>query len=261
MYEEIFTTLDLSPNEGKIYLSLLEHGESSISAIAVNARIHRRNAYDAIGRLINKGLVFEVWSPTENKYGAVSPEKLRELLADQQRQLETALPDLVKKYQGTHSEQASYIFKGYEGMKNIWREILRAKVMVYTLGGKGQWFDKRLGGSDRAFFKEIQKQKIPFKILFDHETIPRFPLVVAYYKGIGQYRILPKDYSTNCTIHIFGDYVVLYTGVTYGELDPDSTFFITQSAGIADSYRRWFDYMWDLSGKGKKSAVPTSATR
>jgi len=249
MYEEIFTNLDLSPNEGKIYFSLLEHGESSISAIAINAKIHRRNAYDAIHRLIDKGLVFEVWSPSENKYGAVSPEKLRELLGEQQRQLETAMPDLLKKYQDTHIEQASYIFKGYEGMKNIWREMLRSKTVVHTLGGKGQWFDKRLASANNMFFKEIQKQKISFRILFDHEAVSRFPQLVDYYKGIGKYRILPKDYSTNCTIHIFGDYVVLYTGVRYGELDPDSTFFITQSASIADSYRKWFDYMWDLSAK------------
>ncbi len=251
MDQTIFEMLGFSPNEGKIYLSLLEYGESSISTISVNAKIHRRNAYDAIHRLLDKGLVSEQWSAKESKYTAVDPEKLRELLAEQQTDLEAALPSMVKKYQETHAEQASYIFKGHEGMKNIWREILRVNQTVYTLGGKGQWFDKRLSTANEVFFKTIQKQKIKFKILFDHEAVSRFPKLVEYYAGIGQYRILPKDYSTNCTIHIFGDYVVLYTGVGYGELDPDSTFFITQSSGIADSYRRWFEYMWDLSLKAK----------
>lgn len=47
MYEHILEGLGLSPNEAKIYEALVERGESSISDIAVAAKIHRRNAYDA----------------------------------------------------------------------------------------------------------------------------------------------------------------------------------------------------------------------
>ena len=59
-YQDIFESLGLSPNEAKIYESLVEHGESSISYIAVAAKVHRRNAYDAIERLIDKGLTSEL---------------------------------------------------------------------------------------------------------------------------------------------------------------------------------------------------------
>lgn len=247
MYDKLFNTLDLSPNEGKIYFSLLEHGQSGISAIAIYAKIHRRNAYDAIHRLVDKGLVSEVWSPSENLYEAVDPEKLRELLAEQQSQLEDALPELNKKYHATHSEQSSYIFKGHEGMKNVWREMIQAKSTIYTLGGKGQWFDERLKSANSAFLKEARKQGLKFKILFDPQAISKFPELKEYYKGTGQHRILPKEYDTGSTIHIFEDYIVTYAGASYGKLDTDCTFFIIQSKAIADSYRKWFDYMWSLS--------------
>ena len=98
MYQEILEGLGLSPNEGKIYEALVESGESSISAVALSANIHRRNAYDAMHRLIEKGLVFQIFSPTENKYNAVDPDKLVELLGEKQRQLEKALPDLKRKF-------------------------------------------------------------------------------------------------------------------------------------------------------------------
>ena len=71
MYEEIYESLGLSPNEGKIYEALVEHGESSISEIAINAKIHRRNAYDAINHLINKGLVFQIISHKEDRKSVV----------------------------------------------------------------------------------------------------------------------------------------------------------------------------------------------
>lgn len=55
----ILEGLGLSPNEAKIYETLVLRGESSVSDIAVAAKIHRRNAYDAIERLIDKGLCFQ----------------------------------------------------------------------------------------------------------------------------------------------------------------------------------------------------------
>src|SRR3990167_10261702 len=98
MNAQIYESLGLSPNEAKIYESLVEIGESGISAIAINAKIHRRNAYDAIHRLIDKGLVFEIFSSGENKYNAVDPDKLVELLGEKQAKLQSVLPELKKKF-------------------------------------------------------------------------------------------------------------------------------------------------------------------
>ena len=58
----IYQSLGISPNEAKIYESLVESGEAGVSDISVSAKIHRRNAYDAIYRLIDKGLIFEILS-------------------------------------------------------------------------------------------------------------------------------------------------------------------------------------------------------
>ena len=73
MYQEIFENLGLSPNEAKIYETLVEHGEMGVSQVTSLAQVHRRNAYDAIRRLIDKGLCFETMSAKENIYNAVDP--------------------------------------------------------------------------------------------------------------------------------------------------------------------------------------------
>ena len=59
-------SLGLSPNEARIYEALVEHGESGVSEIALFGNIHRRNAYDAIHRLVEKGLCFPILSAGEN---------------------------------------------------------------------------------------------------------------------------------------------------------------------------------------------------
>ena len=92
MNQQILEELGLSPNEARIYESLIESGESSISDISVKAKIHRRNAYDVMQRLINKGLCFQILSRGENTYNAVDPDKLTELLAEKQENLERILP-------------------------------------------------------------------------------------------------------------------------------------------------------------------------
>jgi predicted DNA-binding transcriptional regulator len=247
MKESILEKLGLSPNESKVYLSLIKMGESGVSEISKHSGIHRRNVYDTVRRLLNKGLVFEIITAKESLYSAVDPQKLRELLAEKQNQLELALPELSAIYNQHNSDYGTFVFEGHQGMKNIWRLIIDSKAKVYTLGGKGQWFDPSLKGDLDQFFKSVKKNKVTFHILFDHQALNRFPGLKDYYKGNGKYRVLPSDYDTSCTIHIFGEYVVIYNGVGYGKLDPKCSFFIIKSLGIADSYRRWFEFMWTRS--------------
>lgn len=254
MKESILEQLGLSPNEAKVYMTLIKNGEQGVSEISKHSGIHRRNVYDAVHRLLSKGLVFEIISAKESLYGGVDPEKLRELLAEKQNQLELAMPELVSIYKQHSSDYGTFVFEGYQGMKNIWRLMLDSKSKVYTLGGKGHWFDENLKDDLDVLFQGVKKNKITFQILFDHQALNRFPALKDYYKGNGKYRILPADYDTSCTIHIFGEYVVIYNGVGYGKLDPNSSFFIIKSVGIADSYRKWFEFMWMRSKEYKTKA-------
>jgi sugar-specific transcriptional regulator TrmB len=248
----LFESLGLSPNEEKIYLSLVEKGESSISDVAVAAGIHRRNAYDAMQRLIDKGLCFQIFSTTENRYNAVDPDKLTELLAEKREQLEALIPSLKKKFAERVAPEEAFIYRGLEGQKNIWRDVLRVGETSYFIGAKAGWYDPRLEANRIAFFKEANRKKIKFIQLFDatvKEKIPSFP---KHFEGNLEYRFLPKAYSTSSAIHIFGDYVITYTGLgVIGKIDERVVFFIIHSKHLAESYRTWFWYMWKQSAGAK----------
>ena len=248
MKNEIYESLGFSPNEAKIYESLVEIGESGISSIAIAAKIHRRNAYDAIHRLVDKGLVFEIISRGENLYNAVDPDKLLELLAEKQDALRSILPELKKKFGHRHAPQEAYIYRGLEGQKNIFRDVLRVGKDSYFIGAKGGWYDPRLTSARKAFFAEANRNKIKFIQLFDHDIKSEkdFP---KYFEGKLEYRYLPKAYSTNSAIHIFGDYVVTYTGMGIKKLDENVVFFVIRSHDLAESYKKWFWYMWEMSTK------------
>jgi sugar-specific transcriptional regulator TrmB len=247
MTHDIFQTLGLSPNEAKIYETLVEHGESSVSNIAVSAGIHRRNAYDAIHRLIDKGLCFEIFSSSENKYNAVDPDKLVELLKEKEGALLEILPSLKKKFGKRVAPEEAYIYRGLEGQKNIWRDVLRVGKDSYFIGAKGGWYDPRLETSRTAFFKEANRKQIKFIQLFDHEVREKLPNFPKHFEGHLSYRFLPAEYSTDSGIHIFGDYICTYAGLTIGKVDEHAVFFVIHSTHLAESYRKWFRYMWEQS--------------
>ncbi len=249
MYEPILEILGLTPNEAKIYEALVERGELGVSDISIAAKVHRRNAYDAIERLIDKGLCFEVVRTGENKYNAVDPDKLKEILNERQEKLQSVLPVLKKKFQGRLAPEEAYIYRGYEGQKNIWREMLRVGGDCWNIGAKGQWFDSRLEDSRVAFFKEAKRKNIVFHLLFDHEVKIKMPQFPKKYPAELRYRFLPKEYSTNSIVSIFGDYVVMYTGIILKQMNDNTVFFIIRSRDLAESYRKWFNYIWQQSTK------------
>ncbi|OGN28348.1 MAG: hypothetical protein A3A33_00390 [Candidatus Yanofskybacteria bacterium RIFCSPLOWO2_01_FULL_49_25] len=247
MYQNIFETLGLSPNEGKIYEVLVGLGESSISDIATAAHIHRRNVYDAIQRLIDKGLVFQIISSKENHYNAVDPDKLLELFKEKEEQLTLAMPELKKKFVTRLAPEEAYIYRGYEGQKNVWRDILRVGKDSFFIGAKGGWFDPHLDSSRDAFFREANRKKIKFIQLFDHEVKKEIPNFPKHFPGKLEYRFLPKEYSTNSGIGIFGDYIITYSGLSIKRTAADVVIFVIHSKDLAESYRTWFWYVWEQS--------------
>lgn len=249
MNQTIFEDLGFSPNEAKIYQYLIGKGESGISDIAIGAKIYRRNAYDAIQRLVDKGMVFQIFSPSQNLYNAVDPDKLTELLSEKTKALQNALPELKKSFHQRLAPQEAYIYRGLEGQKNIWRDVLRVGEENFIVGAKGGWFEPKLEAGRQAFLKEATRKKIKFHQVFDHEIKIQAPNFPKTWPGLLKYRFLPKEYSTNSIFHVFGDYVVTYTGLELFKLSDNTIFFILHSKDLAESYRKWFWYMWEKAEK------------
>ncbi|MDP2624868.1 MAG: helix-turn-helix domain-containing protein [Candidatus Peregrinibacteria bacterium] len=243
MYTSILTQLGLSTNEAKIYQTLLEEGETTVGTIGLKSKIHRRNVYDAMNRLIEKGLVFQVFGKGENLYNPVDPSKLMELVDEKRMKLEGILPRLEKLYKKTPQHEAAYIYKGVEGFKNYLRDILSVEEDAYFIGAKGAWFDPRLQTFLDRFLVSAKKRGIKYQHLFDYEVKDHAKRVP---KSVGKpYKFLPKKYSTSSMVDIFGDHVVSFTGAGLSKISDDITIFVIVSKPLADSYKKWFQFMWD----------------
>ena len=244
MYTEIFQQLGLSKNGARIYETLLREGELSVGQISVKSGVHRRNVYDAIQRLLEQGLVFEILERKENRYQAVDPNKLRELIQEKERSLVSVLPDLQKLYEENPREQAVYIYRGIEGWKNYMRDIIRVGEDFYCIGGKGAWMEERIMNFFPQFINDAKRKKIKYFHLFDYEVKESGHDII---KHVGKnFKFLPKEYSTTASIDIFGDRVNMTSSVGLGTVDKDTVFNVIVNREVADACRAWFRFMWEF---------------
>jgi predicted DNA-binding transcriptional regulator len=244
MLESVLQSVGLSKNESEIYLALLKYGELSVSQIATRSGVNRRNSYDCIARLLEKGLVYELLTQREVRYHAVEPSKLSEMIQEKQLQLEKVLPSLELMYRGTPSEKGSVmIYHGIEGWKNYMRDIVKVGEPFYCIGGKGAWMDERVMNFFPHFLSEARRKKIQFNHLFDYEVKEAAHPIL---KSVGKhFRFLPKGYSAPASIDFFGDRVYICSTLYLGGLGEDSLFTVVKNPVIAESFRTWFRFMWD----------------
>jgi len=243
MYEEVLRDIGLSPNEARVYEALLHTGEASVQTISIKSKVHRRNVYDSLSKLMEKGLASEVFIKGEKHFKATNPRRLLELIKEKEEKINHVLSEMENKYAAVEEKEEAYFYRGVEGFKNYLQDILKTKETVYFIGAKAFWLDPRLKHFLPRFERERKKLGIKFKHIFDHEVKEQKPEIL---KLVGKpYKFLPKKYSSPTAIDIFGDYVVAFVGVKPGELDEEPIQFVMKSKTLADGYRKFFQFMWD----------------
>ena len=243
MYQEILQKIGLSLNESRVYEALLYLGEANTSKISIKSKVHRRNVYDSLNKLIEKGLASETFVKGERLFKAINPERLKEVLKEKETELDSVLPDMKNLYKAVEPDAEAYFFRGVEGFKNYLQLILDQEQPVYFIGAKAFWLDPRLKHYLVRFEKERKKKGIKFKHLFDYEVKEQKPEILDL---VGKpYKFLPKKYSSATAVDVFGDYVVTFVGVNPGELHEEPLQFVLKSKLLAEGYRKFFEFMWD----------------
>jgi len=243
MYEELLREIGLSQNEAKVYEALLQTGESSVQLISTKSKVHRRNVYDSLNKLMEKGLASEVFVKGEKNFKVVNPRRLLEIIKEKETKLNKLMPEMQAKFNAVEEKEEAYLYKGIEGFKNYLQDILKTRETVYFIGAKAFWLDPRLKHFLPRFQRERKRLGIKFMHLFDYEIKEQKKEIL---KIVGKpYKFLPKEYSSPTAVDIFGDYVVTFVGVRPGELYEEPIQFVMKSKQLADGYRKFFMFMWD----------------
>lgn len=255
MYSEILSELGLAKNEGFIYVALVKHGGMGIATIALKSGVHRRNVYDSMQRLIEKGLVYEEIGDRENVYFAVDPHKLLEMIEEKRNKVESLMPELLKQYSSSVSNQSVVIYRGVEGVKNYIRLMERVGKEIYLYGALGGSLSPKVVHTFERLLMMLKKKNVPANVLYRNSILADRPDVIGHLGPTSKNRLLPKEFNDASTCTIFGEYVCLqsgeYTEENFAE-KGEVTLFIIKSRGIAEMMKLQFKAVWDMSKEVKR---------
>jgi len=246
MYQEELQKLGLNVNEAKVYESLLSLGVTTANKIALEAKIQRRNVYDTIKKLKEKGLCSEYEEDNIKKFKAINPQRLFDILKEKEEILQTILPRMAKSYESTSKAEETIVYRGMEAIKNLYWDVVRVGEDYFTIGGRGNWLDSRWEFFLPKFDKERLKKGIKFRHLFYNELKdPKNPrhAITKILKN-SKYRFLPKGFTSSCSIIIYGNRV---GSMTWGE---EPMVVVVISDVIAEGYKKYFEFMWQHCEKG-----------
>ncbi|MEK7189747.1 MAG: helix-turn-helix domain-containing protein [Patescibacteria group bacterium] len=246
--------IGLQANEAKIYLALLELGQSTVTHISKLAGLNRTTGYDVLERLCLHGIANRSASSKKRLYIAEPPSRLRYFLENQKKQigrrleeLENFLPDLQSLFK-TELKPVIKFAEGKEAMINMYSHILDSKNTVYSilnLKGYAEIFDE-VGASQSS---ERAKRGIKEKVLAIDSETARWWYNKTYKNNkkrqrATEYRWLKLDgrYSAAGEVNIFDDKVV-------GMLSKPSenVAFEIQSQTFADFLKIIFEMAWTKS--------------
>ena len=229
----VLTEAGLTEKEAEVYLALVELGSSSATHVIQKTGLHRAVVYDLLERLIEKGLVGHVIQGRKRFFEATSPNRLMGILKEKEEKIQTILPHLLELSQFKEHLDIR-IYKGKEGIKSIFEDILIEKRPWFVFGATGK-FKELFHAYFIHFHNRRARLKIPLKIIFDERIKSEKREKELTYSKI---RYLPKHYIKPSTTFIYSDKVTIIIW------SPEPMAFLIRSKNVADSYRDFFDILW-----------------
>jgi sugar-specific transcriptional regulator TrmB len=189
MIEENLAKLGFSPSERTIYLHLVKTGNSYPKKISAETGINRTNVYEALDRLISKGVISFIIKNKLRWFEAKSSNSLISLIDEKEEEIKKTkslmLYDIKQmKLLSNNSTLEANIFTGKKGLRMIFEEILEKQKPIYLMASQLQfedlfgpyfelWHKKRiaLGITQRSIFSNKFKQKLKTRRLLKYKFV------------------------------------------------------------------------------------------
>ena len=231
MDEKFLQDAGLTIIESRVYLTILGLGAELAGVIARKSGIHRRSVYDAIDRLIEKGLVSYIVKNNRRCYEATNPNRLLEIVKEKEDRLSHLLPKLQEKYKSSKEKKQTLFFQGRDGLKAVFQDHLEAGAKEILVIAASDFREVVSEFFFKKYDAERKRQKIKQKIIYNSKKEKiKIPLCEIKY--------LQQEYDSPLSMAIYANRVamVLWARTPYAILIKDKE--------IADSYRNYFNVLW-----------------
>ena len=239
MDTQILSDLGFTNAEIKIYLTLLELGESAAGSIIEKSKLQSSVVHSTLNKLIEKGFISFIQKGQRKYYQASNPKNISEYIDEKKKQYEKLLPELLKKQERKKEKPKIRAFKGKKGIKELFYELLNTESKeLFSQGAPiestqimGKTFWKNYG-------QKLKAKQLKIKIIYNES----FREKLEDMKGLNaESRFTKKGFEPLTETFIVGDKVgiIIWTEEPLGILIQNKT--------AAESYKVFWEQNWNLA--------------
>jgi len=228
------TSLGLTEGEALLYQAVLKLRNCTVRDLSKECGFHRTNIYDILEQLREKGLVAISKEGKTTNYTAADPNNLYELLREKRETLDSIFPALNRLYSSSNDEIKVEIYKGAEGMKSAWRDMIKEKKPIYGYGIRGQLREK-IPIFAAQWLRDARKNKIQYYGIYTKRGNPP-----DYFTEI---RYVSEELSSPVATFIYGN------KININIWEPNLVAILIKSELVAYMFKKHFDLLWKLAKK------------
>jgi sugar-specific transcriptional regulator TrmB len=229
----------LTENEKKVYLALLQLGESTAAPILEKTGLQNSVFYRTIHRLIEKGFVSYVLKGKIKHFKTSNPEIFITQLRDKEEKLKQIIPKLKELQKISETKTEAEVYVGIKGILAMYYSLIED-----AKPNEEYYF---FGPTEQVFEETMSKVYIPFRKYRNEKKINIYGVVKKALKGkIKQFKRTYIKYTSSPlppNMAIFKDKIAI---ASWGEIP---TGILIQGKDIAEQYKKLF---WEMWKKAKK---------
>lgn len=231
MHEKLLH-IGLTNTEAKLYVMLLELGKAQAGILSRKTGIHRRSVYDALERLIKKGLASYIKENDKRYYLPTDPKRVQEIIDEQKNEISDIMPALQARFMEQAQKQETLFYKGVEGIKNIFEDQIRDGKDVYIIGASHQAKELLRFYLPHYTDKRIKK-KIKLHALYAGE---RHSTAVP----LAEVRYLPATFASLASTSIYGDKIAIVVWM------HEPVGILIKQPEVAKAFKNYFELLWKM---------------
>jgi predicted transcriptional regulator len=245
---EVLEELGLSQAETKIYLALLETGQSLAGPVIKKTGLHRGTTYQVLQRLKEKGVVSSIIRGKKQYFEAAPPDSLLDMLRQREELLRGIMPKLKEKMKSSREKQEVAVYSGVRGLRTVLDKVLD------ELTPNGEYYDFGVSGLFRTVMgpywyiwqSRKKKSNIGAYVVFDEKVKENRQLLAEY---VGNARFFPREFASVTDTMIYKDTVVL---LVWTASPPIAI--VIRNRKNAESFRNQFRLIWKNAEKDVKES-------
>lgn len=237
MLEENLSKLGFSPSEIKVYLHLLKTGSSYANKISSETKINRTNVYEALDRLITKGVISFIIRNKVKWFEAKEPNSILSLIKEREEEFKTTKNNIIGdikqlKISPEKKLLEANIFVGKKGLRIIFEEILEVGKPISIIAAELQ-FKELFGPYFELWHKERIERGIRQRTIFPKKLEGKLPK-----RRLLDYKFVDNKFTNPTTTIIYSD------NCLFIQWSKEPIVIKIRNKEIAKSHLNYFNMLW-----------------